>query len=101
VRDTFQNVSKWAKELREVEPDCVLVLVGNKCDLKDSRQISTENGQEYARNNSMLFVETSSLEDINVTDTFNRVLDGKELFLIVRGVYRVQEAERGNFIAKH
>ena len=46
------------------------ILVGNKCDCEKDREISFEEGENFARKNEMLFVETSAKTGMNVEKTF-------------------------------
>ena len=47
--DSFQNVGKWLKELRDhADANAVIMLVGNKCDLHHLRTVDTEEAKEYA-----------------------------------------------------
>jgi len=49
-RDTFDNVNKWINELRmNGEKDVIVVLVGNKSDLIDEREITTDEGESKAK----------------------------------------------------
>jgi len=48
----------------------ILLLVGNKCDLEEERQVSTEEGQEFADRNNLLFMEASAKNGHNVEATF-------------------------------
>ena len=48
-----------------------LVLIGNKIDLEDKRVISTEEGQKFAKQNDMIFFETSAKNSNNVFEMFN------------------------------
>ena len=46
---TFEHVGRWMKELRDGgDPGTVILLVGNKSDLTDARQVSTETGAAFA-----------------------------------------------------
>jgi hypothetical protein len=47
-----------------------VVLVGNKCDLNEKRQVTPDQGKQVADENGWLFFETSAKENINVTETF-------------------------------
>lgn len=47
---TFANVERWLNELKEhSDNDIVILLVGNKCDLRHIRAVSTEEGSSLAR----------------------------------------------------
>ena len=50
----------------------VKLVAGNKCDLKDSRVISSRQGLEYARSRGCGFMETSAREMVNIEETFAR-----------------------------
>ena len=64
---TFENVEKWIKELKNYSDESiVIILVGNKCDLRQYRAVKSEQGEEYARKGGMVFMETSALDSTNV-----------------------------------
>ncbi|KAI0226081.1 Rab GTPase ypt31, partial [Massospora cicadina] len=47
--NTFENVNRWLKELRDhAESHIVILLVGNKCDLRHLRSVPTEEGKQFA-----------------------------------------------------
>jgi Ras-related protein Rab-2A len=48
----------------------LVVLIGNKADLADKRQVSYEEGSKFARNNDLVFFETSALDASNVEEAF-------------------------------
>ena len=61
----------WIDELRNYGPrDIVTLIVGNKLDLEDQREVSTELAGSYAREIGALFIETSSKTDRNVSKAF-------------------------------
>ena len=54
-------MEKWLKELREnAEKDIIVMLVGNKTDLKHLRAVRTEDGTEYAEKNYVCLREHNS-----------------------------------------
>ncbi|MCL4146234.1 UNVERIFIED_CONTAM: hypothetical protein GTU68_016117 [Idotea baltica] len=64
---SFESVNKWLKELKETgENDINIMLCGNKADLKHLRAVKTEEGQKFAENNELSFIECSALESTNV-----------------------------------
>ena len=70
-RDTFNNASTWIEECRnQCAQSTFMVLVGNKLDLEEKRQVSTEEGEELANRFGMLFYETSAKDGTNVEKIF-------------------------------
>lgn len=52
-----------------------LAIVGNKCDLRDKEQVSTAEGEKYARDCNALFMKTSAKENLGVTELFECICD--------------------------
>ena len=72
---TFENVDRWLKELRNhTDSNIVVMLVGNKSDLRHLVAVSTEDGKSYAEKESLYFMETSALDATNVENSFAEVL---------------------------
>ena len=72
---TFENVERWLKELRDhAETNIVIMLVGNKSDLRQRRQVATADAIAFAEANSLAFIETSALETTGVDDAFRQIL---------------------------
>uniref|UniRef100_A0A7N0VDW7 Uncharacterized protein n=1 Tax=Kalanchoe fedtschenkoi TaxID=63787 RepID=A0A7N0VDW7_KALFE len=72
---TFENVERWLKELRNhTDPNIVVMLVGNKSDLRHLLAVTTEDGKSFAERESLYFIETSALEATNVENAFTEVL---------------------------
>ncbi|GFS33993.1 RAB GTPase homolog A1C [Actinidia rufa] len=72
---TFENVMRWLKELRDhTDPNIVLMLIGNKSDLRHLVAVSTDDGKALAERESLYFMETSALEATNVESAFTELL---------------------------
>lgn len=72
---TFENVERWLKELKNhTDPSIVVMLVGNKSDLRHLVAVTTEDGKSFAERESLYFMETSALEATNVENAFAEVL---------------------------
>ena len=70
-RDSFDHISNWIEDCLAQSPKTVfMVLVGNKSDLNDNRKVSFQEGQDMARNNNMMFFETSAKTGENVDKIF-------------------------------
>lgn len=71
---SFQNTKKWIDDVRaERGNDVIIVLVGNKTDLNDKREVTTQQGEDEAKKNNLMFVETSAKLGHNVKHLFKRI----------------------------
>jgi Ras-related protein Rab-11A/Ras-related protein Rab-11B len=72
---SFENVERWLKELRDhAEPNIVVMLVGNKSDLKQFRAVETDEAMSFAETHNLAFIETSALDSTGVDTAFQRIL---------------------------
>lgn len=71
---TFDQTRRWVDDVRsERGNDVIIVLVGNKTDLSDKREVTTQQGEEEARKNNLMFVETSAKVGHNVKVLFRKI----------------------------
>lgn len=92
---TYENVTRWLKELRDhADSNIVIMLVGNKSDLRHLRAVPTEEAKQFASKeilnlqvdvmlifvvageNNLSFIETSALDASNVELAFQNILTG-------------------------
>ncbi|KAJ5749941.1 hypothetical protein N7533_006969 [Penicillium manginii] len=79
---TYENVNRWLKELRDhADSNIVIMLVGNKSDLRHLRAVPTEEAKQFASENNLSFIETSALDASNVELAFQNILT--EIYRIV------------------
>jgi len=72
---TYKNVERWLTELREnADRNIVIMLVGNKSDLRHLREVPTDEAKAFAEKHSLSFIETSALDSTNVELAFQNIL---------------------------
>uniref|UniRef100_A0A0N5A7S6 Ras-related protein Rab-11B n=1 Tax=Syphacia muris TaxID=451379 RepID=A0A0N5A7S6_9BILA len=72
---TYEDVERWLKELRDhADQNIVIMLVGNKSDLRHLRAVPTDEAKAYAEKNQLSFIETSALDSTNVETAFTNIL---------------------------
>ncbi|CCM05777.1 uncharacterized protein FIBRA_08010 [Fibroporia radiculosa] len=72
---TYVDVTRWLKELRDhADSNIVIMLVGNKSDLKHLRAVPTDEAKTFATENGLSFIETSALDASNVESAFQTIL---------------------------
>lgn len=70
-RRTFLNIENWKDEaFKNLDREIPLVVVANKVDLVESRVVNKEEGEEYAKKNGFIYVESSALTGENVEEAY-------------------------------
>ncbi len=83
-KDSFLHLNHWLNDLTTVKKDEVIfVVVGNKTDLEDKREVSREEGEQFAKDNDYLFAEVSAKNGKGFQDLFY-----KNLFERIRTKFR-------------
>ena len=96
-KTSFENIDKWMSEIKEKSSkDMKLMIIGNKIDLKDERQVETDEALAKAQILEAPIMETSALDATNVKEAFYDLL--KEMYKEVKKKLDVVEsqAEGGN-----
>ncbi len=84
-RKSYENIENWYNEINEASSNISLILVGNKIDLKDNREVKTTEGNELAEKLGLSYVETSAKTGENIDDAF------KMLALLIVKKYVITE----------
>ena len=75
-KTSFANCDKWIEDVRaERGGDVIIMLVGNKTDLTDKRQVSAEEGEAKAKKLNVLFFETSAKSNTNIKQMFRKLAE--------------------------
>lgn len=68
-RETFERLSTWLEDcLKYSNANIVIMVIGNKNDLEAQRQVTTEEGEDFAKKHGLLFLETSAKTAANVDE---------------------------------
>ncbi|KAK0140621.1 Ras-related protein Rab-8A [Merluccius polli] len=68
---SFENIKNWIRNIEEhASSDVEKMVLGNKCDINDKRQVSKERGEKLALEYGIKFMETSAKANINVENAF-------------------------------
>jgi GTPase KRas len=75
-RSSFDEISSFREQILRVkdEDQVPIVLIGNKCDLNNDRQVTTTEGQDLAKAFGCPFFETSAKARINVEESFYQLV---------------------------
>lgn len=93
-RETFNHLASWLEDARQhANPNMTIMLVGNKSDLAHRRAVSKEEGEQFAKENGLLFLEASARTAQNVEEVIclNNCQTNSSLSLIMVKKPPVQE----------
>jgi len=94
-RETFNHLTRWLEEARQnANQSMVIMLIGNKSDLDHRRQVSKEEGEAFAKEHNLIFLETSAKTAANVEEAFINTAQ-KIYENIQNGVYDVTNEAHG------
>jgi Ras-related protein Rab-11A len=75
-KNSFENIDKWLIEMKKTADENIkIILIGNKCDLIDKREVKEDDGKIKAKDLNAPFMETSALNCINVEKAFNFLIE--------------------------
>jgi small GTP-binding protein len=93
-RTSFLNIDLWIKEIRAANGNIIpIMLIGNKTDKEELRQVESVEAEEYARENGLMFKEISVKLDCNAGDVF--ITLGKDVLKKVDSKQLTINAEKG------
>lgn len=70
-RSTYNHLSSWLTDARNLtNPNTVIYLIGNKCDLEAQRDVTFDEAKLFAEENGLMFIEASAKTGTNVEEAF-------------------------------
>ena len=100
-RSTFNHLSSWLKDARNLtsNPNTVIFLIGNKCDLEAQRDVTFEEAKQFAEENGLMFVETSAKTGDGVEEAFLET--ARKIYQIIQdGSLDLNARESGVILSK-
>lgn len=94
-RETFNHLTTWLEDARQhSNSNMVIMLIGNKSDLDARREVKKEEGEVFAREHGLVFMETSAKLATNVEEAF--INTAKEIYeKIQEGVFDITNEANG------
>ena len=71
-KNSFDELENWYKMVTELA-NPMMMFVGNKVDLEEQREVSTEEGKKFAEAHGGEYIETSSITPININELFDLI----------------------------
>ena len=75
-KQSFDSVDRWINDLKAAaDKKLSIIIIGNKCDLEDQRQVNKEQGEDKAKNYEVAFMETSAFSGENLDKAFEKMMN--------------------------
>ena len=74
-RNSFEGIKNWVKQIKDLVSSRVnVVLIGNKIDLEDKREVKTEEGEQLGKEFNYQFFETTAKDGVNINEAFEALI---------------------------
>lgn len=74
-KESFEGAKSWISEIKKLSDINIFFLVGNKCDLYNTRSVTLEEAELYSYTNNIFFIETSARSGYNIDNLFKSVAE--------------------------
>ena len=75
-KESFLKIEDWLKSIFEHKnKDFPVLLLGNKCDLEEEREVTKEEGNQLAKEHNLNFYETSNKDNINIDKAISELVE--------------------------
>lgn len=96
-RSSFENVEEWINSIKSVSEKIPILLVGNKCDLEESRVVDKQEGIELSKKMNVNFFEVSAKNNIRIEDIFTDIAETILLYAEKKRLGSISISKEGNY----
>lgn len=94
---SFEHINVWYDQLHcHMNTDIIIMIIGNKCDLRELRKVSVEDGKQYAMSKNVMYLETSAKNNDNVDKAFEDLL----ISIYEKNKNNITNVEKDNIVLK-
>ena len=73
-KSTFESLNNYIEKIKEINDSNEIILLGNKIDENDKREISKKEAKEFAEEKNIKYIECSCKNKINIREVFNEII---------------------------
>ena len=84
-KETYDHLNEWLKFITNIENGSLIIIVGNKLDLKDSREVNVEEAEKFCKDNKYDYFEVSAKDGTNIDNMLYTSLAGLPVFNVING----------------
>ena len=72
---TYERIKDWINEAEEYNKGIKKILIGNKLDLENKREVKKDSAENFAKKNNLKYVETSAKDGTNIKESFDEIIE--------------------------
>ena len=82
---TYEHLNEWLNFITNIENGSLIIIVGNKIDLKDTREVNSEEAEKYCKDKKYDYFEVSAKDGTNIDNMLYTSLAGLPVFNTING----------------
>ena len=72
---TYERIKDWINEAEEYNKGIKKILIGNKLDLENKREVKKDSAENFAKKNNLKYIETSAKDGTNIKESFDEIIE--------------------------
>jgi small GTP-binding protein len=84
-KTTYDHLNDWIKFINNIENSGIIIVVGNKIDLDDRREVNNDDGEKFCKENNYEYFEVSAKDGTNIDNMLYSSLAGLPVFNTLNG----------------
>ena len=82
---TYDHLTDWIKFITDIDNNGIIIIVGNKIDLKDKREVDNKEAEDFCKENKYEYFEVSAKEGTNIDNLLYTSVAGLSIFNTING----------------
>ena len=82
---SYDHLTDWIKFITDIENNSVIIVVGNKIDKEDKREVDNEDADKFCKENKYQYFEVSAKEGMNIDNMLYNSIAGLPVFNAING----------------
>ena len=82
---SYDHLTDWIKFITDIDNSGVIIIIGNKIDLKEKREVNNEEAEKFCKENKYDYFEVSAKEGTNIDNMLYTTVAGLPVFNAING----------------
>ena len=82
---SYDHLTDWIKFITDIDNSGIIIIIGNKIDLKEKREVNNEEAEKFCKENKYDYFEVSAKEGTNIDNMLYTTVAGLPVFNAING----------------